>query len=312
MFAFISYDPLVQIHIGPLSISPHGIGIAVGILVGMQVMLWRAKPRGITPEVVYDITWRAVVGAIVGARLFYVVNHAGEYISDPLAVLRVWEGGLTLLGGVVGAMLLILPYLRREKLPYWRVMDAGIPGLAAGIAIGRIGDLVIADHLGKATSFFLGYTCPVAPTGSPCVAPVGGAVHMTALYDLIAILAILGLLVWVDRRRHYDGFLTLLFCVTYGFARFLEGFARTDVTHGTGLNGSQWGALAFLGVSAVLLVVQSRSPRPRLAGLGGDQPQQPQQLDQPGQSQEPQQPDQPVEADVSAAVATGCSEHNAD
>ena len=260
LLGFLSYDPIVHIKLGPLSISPHGLGIALGYLLGSQVMLPAAKRRGITEEQVYSILTRAAVGAILGARIAYVLNHPKGYLDDPIAVFKIWEGGISLLGGIAGAVLLGATRMRSYGLSFWRVMDAAVPGLAFGIIIGRIGDLVIADHLGKRTSFFLGYVCPEAETGSPCMAPVGHAVHQPALYDLISVILLFVVLLLVRRRPSYDGFLTLFFATWYGFGRLTEDFFRIDETHGTGLTGSQWTAVAVIVLSLGWLLLRRRTP----------------------------------------------------
>lgn len=244
MLGYLSYDPLVRVDLGPLAVSPHGVMAAVGLLVGIRVFLPAAARRGIDAEQVSGVLTWAVVGGLVGARLAYVLNHAGDYVSDPVAVLRVWEGGASLLGALTGAVIAGYPRLRRLGIPFWRFTDAAVPAMALGIAVGRIGDLVIADHLGKPTSFALAYACPATETGSPCLAPAGEAVHQTALYDMVGALAVFGLLVWLRRRPRPEAWSTLVFAVAYGTVRFVEGFFRIDVTHGTGLNGSQWTALA--------------------------------------------------------------------
>ena len=169
MLGFISYNPIVKVHLGPLAISPHGVGIAVGFLLGARLMLPAAKRRGIDEDAVYSLLTRAAIGAIVGARLAYVVNHLGDY-NHPLDVLKVWEGGISLLGGFFGAILVALPRMRALRLSFWKVMDAAAPGMALGVIVGRIGDLIVGDHLGKVTGFFLGYRCPpnIGDTASPC------------------------------------------------------------------------------------------------------------------------------------------------
>ncbi len=260
MFSYLSYDPLVRIDLGLLEVSPHGIMTAVGVLVGVRVMLPRAAARGISSDEVLDpLTW-ALAGAIVGARLAYVLNHLSSYLDRPLDVLRLWEGGFSLLGGLAGAIAVGYPKLRTLGVPLWRYLDAAAPAIALGIAVGRIGDLIIADHLGKPTKFFLGYECPGTRTGSQCVAAVGEAVHQTALYDMIGAAIVFGLLVWLGRRPRWEGYLTLMFAASYGVVRFVEGFFRLDVTHGTGLNGSQWTALAVGTAAAAILVARRRVP----------------------------------------------------
>ena len=153
------------------------------------------------------------------------------------------------------------------------------------MVIGRIGDLVIADHLGKTTSFFLGYKCPPleVATGSPCAPTeiasrtVGAVVHQTALYDQLLAAVLLAVLLVLRRRPRYDGFLITVFGAGYACARILEDFLRDDLRH-FGLTGSQITAVATLAVCLFVLVVRRRTPRwggwdsspppaPSLAGL---------------------------------------------
>lgn len=262
LLAYISYHPLVHIDLGPLRLSPHGIGIAVGFLVGARVMLPAAERKGISADDVSALLVRAAIGAIIGARLAYVLNHAGDYVHSPLEIVEIWHGGISLLGGFAGAILLALPEMRKRKLSFWQTMDAAAPGMAVGVIIGRIGDLIVWDHLGKATHFFLGYKCPPpsVATAVPCIAGTGHAVHEPALYDFFLTIIVLAVLLWLRRTPRYDGFLVIVFGVFYGFNRFLEDWFRVDVTHGTGLTGSQWTAVVTMVVCAAWLIFGRRTP----------------------------------------------------
>src|SRR5438105_12322087 len=174
-------------------------------------MLPAAAAKGIPEEDVYPMLTWAAVGAIVGARVAYVLNHAGDY-SSIVDVFKVWQGGISLLGGFFGAILLGLPVMYRRRHSFWKVMDAAAPGMALGVVIGRIGDLIVADHLGKTTSFFLGYRCPGldVKTASPCAPThltdrtVGAVVHQTALYDFVSTIFLLAFLLRLRRKPRYD------------------------------------------------------------------------------------------------------------
>jgi len=279
VLSFISYDPLVRIHIGPLSISPHGIGIAVGFLIGARFMLPASRKLGIPDEEVYPLFTRAAIGAIIGARVAYVVNHLGDYESV-LDMLRVWKGGISLLGGITGAVLLAVPRMRSRRLSFWKIMDSAAPGVALGIVVGRIGDLVIADHLGKVTDFFLGYRCPAAgiDVGSPCVP--GTIVHQTALYDQFFAFVVLMVLLRLRRKPHFEGFLAMVFVAGYATSRIIEDFLREDLRH-FGLTGSQLWALTMLVLSLYGLLVLRRTPK---WGRWDEDPQSPPTLsdDEPG------------------------------
>jgi phosphatidylglycerol:prolipoprotein diacylglycerol transferase len=259
VLAAISYTPLVHINLGPLSISPHGVGIAVGFLLGARLMLPAAQARGITEDDVYALLTRAAVGAIIGARVAYVVNHLSQYSDDPLGVFKVWQGGISLLGGFFGAILLALPEMRKRRLSFWKVMDSAAPGMALGVLVGRIGDLIVGDHLGKPTSFFLGYKCP-PPDHPPASDCVGTVVHQTALYDFILVIILLAALLRLRRSPRYDGFLITVFGAWYGVQRIIEDFLRKDVTH-FGLTGSQITAIITVLICLWHLSFVRRTPR---------------------------------------------------
>jgi len=263
----ISYDPIVRIHLGPLSISPHGLFIAIGFMVGARFMLPQSRKRGMSDDDIYPLLTRAAIGALVGARVAYVVNHFGAYSSSPIDILLVWEGGISLIGGFLGAIVFAIPRMRGEGLSFWKVMDAAAPGMALGVFIGRTGDIIIADHLGKATSFFLGYRCPPlsVATGSPCAPTAlvgrtpGAIVHQTALYDQFLVLILLLVLLQLRKRVHFDGFLIVVFGLGYGLARILEDFLREDVRR-FGLTGSQWTAVVTVCLCVFTLTVLRRTP----------------------------------------------------
>lgn len=259
VLAYLSYHPIVHIQLGPLSISPHGVGIAVGFLAGARLMLPASRRKGIADDEVFALLQRAAIGAIIGARIAYVINHFAEYSHHLLDILKIWQGGISLLGGFAGAILLALPEMRKRHLSFWHVMDAAAPGMALGVIIGRIGDLIVGDHLGKPTHFFLGYKCPPLriATASPCV---GHAVHPTALYDFLLSIVLVTILLLVRRRVRYDGFIVTLFGIWYGMQRVIEDFLREDVRH-FGLTGSQITAIVVMAVCLWHLTLVRRTPR---------------------------------------------------
>lgn len=261
MLAAISYDPLVRIHLGPLALSPHGVFTVLGFLLGARLLLGDTHRRGVADDDVFAVLTRAGIGALVGARLVYVVNHWSSYES-PLEWFRVWEGGISLIGGIAGALVAAAPVVRRRGLGFLSLTDLAAPWLALGIAVGRIGDLVIADHLGERTSLPFGFRCPdvvdVGRTvGSAC--PPGEVVHLTAAYDLGVAACVAAVLIVLRRRPLPVGERTLVFGVLYGAGRFGFDFLRTDVRR-LELTGSQWVALVVIVVAGALLALRRRRP----------------------------------------------------
>ena len=280
------FDPLAweiipRINIGPLAISPHGIGIAVGYLAGAQLMVRRSRKRNGPPEEdIWNALFWALLGAIVGARVGYLIGHIPEVTdngNDMLGLLRVWEGGISLIGGITGAVLFALPYTLKKKLGFWRMLDLAVPGLALGIVIGRIGDLVIGDHLGKPTNFALGWRCLGTPEGEPLsgdayyTALEGGeppslgcfdvVLHQTAIYDFLSTLVLLGVLLYLGRKVRQPGFMTLVFGLWYASMRIITDFLRVDRRY-IGLTGSQIMSL-LVGLACLYLLARYRGAPPR-------------------------------------------------
>jgi phosphatidylglycerol:prolipoprotein diacylglycerol transferase len=298
--ASVSWPVLDRFRFGSLiAISPHGIFIAIGFLIGAWVFGRLASSRGIEDRAVGSIVFWTLIGAIVGARFFYVVGHWSEFAPTPVEALRIWAGGISLLGGIAGATIANAINIRRFGLRFFQVADALTAPLALGIAIGRIGDLIIADHLGKPTSWLLAWrfsSGTVAPPFRPCsvgspdfcatlqsgaylerlgrdgaqlldrtgqVIAQGSGVHQTALYDMILAWGLFAILWWFIKQPRREGLATLVFAIYYGCARLVEDFLRIDKRFGP-LTGSQWTALTvvMLGVALSAYFAISKRPGP--------------------------------------------------
>lgn len=299
--AQIGWPVLDRFRIGDaFAISPHGLFIAIGFVVGAW-LLGRIAPRwGVAHDDVQGVVFWSLIGAIVGARLFYVIGHISDFDSVG-GMLKIWEGGISLLGGIAGAVIVNVPRVRREGYRFFQVADPVAPSLALGIAIGRIGDLIIADHLGRPTSWLLAWTYrggAIAPPFSCregfCQASLQGGhletvsgdgarllddagrvvaegvgVHQTALYDLLSATALFLLLfVVLMRRPRREGILTLTFGLWYGVSRLAEDSLRIDKRF-AGLTGSQWTALTVATICAAVLVWFARHPDPAAPSGGG-------------------------------------------
>jgi prolipoprotein diacylglyceryltransferase len=164
----------------------------------------------------------------------------------------------------------------KHGMGFWRTMDLAAPGLALGIVIGRIGDLIIGDHLGKPTDFALGWRClgsegqPPSPGSAyldalnagnpPSLGCYDLVLHQTALYDFFSTLALLGVLLWFGRRVRNTGFLIIVFACWYGAMRVITDFLRVDRRY-LGLTGSQLMSLA-VGLACLYLLVRFRGAPP--------------------------------------------------
>ena len=250
----IGIDPTIEM--GPITVAWHGLMIAVGILVGALVAAYDARRRGLEPQRLYAIAMIVVVGALVGGRAFYLLEHGR--LDDPGA----WLGttGFTFYGGFIAAALGIAYYVRRERLSL-AYLDAIAAGLPLGIAVGRIGDVINGEHYGPATDFFLGVrnSHPDALTPSAEL-----AYHSGGLYEVL-IGAIVFAIAWPLRKRlRRPTALMWLVVALLAVGRFFEFFVRSDSADlALGLEIAQWTSLALLAVAAVgaWLTLGHRLPR---------------------------------------------------
>ena len=293
--AAIGWPVLDRIRIGGFAISPHGLGIAVGFLTGAWLLGKIGPRRGLDPEHLNAFVFWSLIGAIIGSRLFYVIAHYSEF-SNLGQMLAIWRGGISLLGGIAGAVLINVPRMRAYRYRFFQTVDPFAICLALGIAIGRIGDLIIGDHLGKPTSWLLAWQYrggtlapPFSCLSDICTASLKGGqleklqrtgaqlldshgatistglgVHQTALYDMFLAWILFAILWSLNRKPRREGILTLTFGLYYGLCRLLEDSLRIDKRFGP-LTGSQWTALTVAIISIAMLVWWAFHPKPGAA-----------------------------------------------
>jgi prolipoprotein diacylglyceryltransferase len=276
--ASIGWKVVDRFHIGSqFAISPHGLGIAAGYLAGAFVLSHEGPKRGISERVINSLVFWGLIGAMVGARIGYVITHLSQFhsIGDVLAVYR---GGISLIGGIVGWVIVAFVIIRRNNLRALLTFDSAALALAVGVAIGRVGDLIIGDPLGTPTNFFLafrywggnlaGYGCAnglcttslahgrsqeithmgaTLYSGPPTfhVLAHGIGVNQTALYDWFSAMGLTLFLLWLMRRDRLTGVLTVTFVIWYAAARVITDFLRVE-NRFLGLTGSQWTSIAAI------------------------------------------------------------------
>jgi phosphatidylglycerol:prolipoprotein diacylglycerol transferase len=230
----IGIDP--EIDLGPLTLSWHGVTIAIGVLVGGVAAARYLRERDLDIDPLYIIGALLVLGALVGGRLFYVLEHGG-----PLFGTR----GFTFDGGFIAAAALIGAYVWRKGLSA-RYLDAVAVGLPLGVAVGRIGDVINGEHYGPQSDFFLAVrnSHPDALTPNPELAYHNGGLYEVLLGSLIFAV------VWPLRHRLRTGALVWLVVGLFSVGRFFEFFARSDSPElALGLNNAQWTSLGLLVVA---------------------------------------------------------------
>lgn len=264
----INIDP-VLLRLGPLMITWHGFFTAVGVLAGIWLATRLAVERGFTEDDIMSIALWSVVGGIVGARLFHVIDAWEYYSNDPVAIVRVNEGGLAIWGTIVGGPIGGAIYAYRHHLSIPRLLDICGLGLILGMAIGRLGDVINGEHHGSAASipWSVRYTHPLT-LGEP-----GLPVHLAVGYELIWDMLVFGFCAWLLYRRILprDSMVFWTMIALYSVGRFVVQFYRLDQPFFMGLSQAQFLAFAIGALALWIVVYQwTSASRAALASSGDD------------------------------------------
>ncbi len=235
----IPFIELKTIALGPLTIQAWGLMVALGILAGTIVAARLAERRGLDASVVWDVAVWITAASMIGGRLFHVAFYdPGTYIADPLQIFAIWKGGLSMFGGLVGATIAALWFLRRKKLDLLVYADTLCHGLPIGIGIGRIGCFLIHDHPGTLTDFVLGAKFPD-----------GSVRHDLGLYESIYGFVLAIVFLALAKRNAKPPTYLVVFLSTYGTFRFFADFLRIVDARYLGLTPAQYLSIAMVGLA---------------------------------------------------------------
>ncbi|MGE5618738.1 MAG: prolipoprotein diacylglyceryl transferase [Sphingomonadaceae bacterium] len=252
----IDIDP-VLFTAGPVSLRWYGVLLSLAIVTAVLLAIREAGRHGITEDSVVHVVMWAVPSALVGARLFHVVDVWQFYATYPLQILAIQEGGLAIYGGLVGGVIGGVVAARRAGLPTLKLMDIAAPSMILGQAIGRIGCFLNGEHQGAPTSlpWATSYVNPrsLAPDSLPR--------HPAQLYEMLYDLALFGLLLLLRRRLRQDGLLFTLYAALYSFGRFWISALREDAIFLMGLKEAQVISIAIILFAAPLALYLSRRQR---------------------------------------------------
>ncbi len=247
----ISVNPSYKLDIGPLSLYYYGLLIALGLILASVYGLRRGKQFGLTQDDILDGALCIIPFAIICARAYYCAFSWDQYKANPIEVLYIWNGGLAIYGGVIGAAIGIVVYCLIKKIPIGTALDITSLGFLIGQAIGRWGNFFNREAFGAETESFLRMGLESAATGTVTYH------HPTFLYESVWNLVGFVLLHFLSKRRKYDGQIALGYAAWYGLGRtFIEGL-RTDSLYWGPFRISQLLAAVSCFAAVAVLVWQS-------------------------------------------------------
>lgn len=243
------------------TIALYGVVIALGMGAGLYLALCVAKKYGVDTERVWDFFLYGAVFGVIGARTYYVAFSWDAYKDDLLSIFNTRQGGMAIYGSVIAGALTLFIFCRVKKINYRTMADICVPTLTLGQAIGRWGNFFNREAFGDYTDNLFAMRLPIAAVRSheiteKIAAHIGETnyiqVHPTFLYECLWNIALLAVLLFLWKHKHFEGEITLVYLGGYGLGRsIIEGF-RTDklLLPGTQIPVSQMLAIALLIFSA--------------------------------------------------------------
>lgn len=230
-FQFQSPGPILW-QLGGFTIRWYGLLIASAVLIGVILCQELATRRNINPDLLADFAIWAVIGAIPGARLYYVLFQWQKYAQNPAEIAAIWKGGIAIHGAIIGGVLAALLFARFHKISFWQLADIVAPALILGQAIGRWGNFFNSEAFGSPTD--LPWKLYIPPQNRPLSFVNFEYFHPTFLYESLWNLGVFALLIalffWGLRHRGQlrVGTLFLVYLAAYSSGRTWIEALRTD------------------------------------------------------------------------------------
>lgn len=241
-----------SIELGPLTIQTFGLCVAIAFLCSGAVLMRRFRELGWEPDWAYEATGAALVGGIVGARLWWAFTDLSALGDDPLGRL-VGGSGLTWYGGAIGGTLAVWGWTLWRRLPAWHMAGAAVPALALGYALGRVGCQISGDG-----DYGVASDVPWAMAYPDGVVPTTQEVHPTPIYETLW-MGLVALMLWQLRDRVPPRMLVAAYLVAAGLERFVVEFWRRNPTVDGTITVAQITALISIALGAALIAVTRRS-----------------------------------------------------
>jgi phosphatidylglycerol:prolipoprotein diacylglycerol transferase len=244
----IGIDPVI-VQIGHFALRWYGIFIALAVFAVVFIARRELRRKGLDGDFILSLFLWGLIGGVLGARVFHIVDNLGFYLAHPSALLTPELNGLAAYGAIAGGLVATVIYTKVKKFPTLKLLDAAAVGIPVATIIGRIGCTINGDSYGSATNGSWGiiYTNPNA------LAPLGVATQPTTLYEMAWSLLSFGLLFTLRKRVVSDGVLFFIYVGLYSFGRFIISFWRVNNYVLFGLREAQ--VLALLGMAIAIPAV---------------------------------------------------------
>jgi len=214
----------ILIEFGFFKIFTYGLLVATGFFVGIMLAVRQGKDEGLDPQKILDLCFYILISAILGARALYIVVEYRYFLANPLEIFMFWKGGLVFYGGFLASVIFAWYYIRKHQLPLWPLADVLAPALALGQAIGRWGCYFAGCCYGAQTNV----PWAIIFSDPKSLAPLNVPLHPTQIYLSLTNLIIFGILMFLRKRKSFDGQVFWTYGILYSIGRFIIEYFRAD------------------------------------------------------------------------------------
>lgn len=250
----------ILLSIGNFHLYSYGLMQAIAYVAGLFVAIRLAKKSGIEQDRIADLAMWIIIGAVIGARAWFVVENFQFYSSNILSIIKIWEGGMVFYGGLLGGFASGLIYVRKNRINVLKAGDIMFPGVALGISIGRIGCFLngccygkLSDHCSMSfpakdypPPYYDQLTQGLIDRTAHCSLPV----IPTQLFASGAAMLIFIILLLLFRKKPFNGFIFFMFFILYGIDRFLLDFLRYYSE-----NAMKFGILSLSQITSIIMIL---------------------------------------------------------
>ncbi len=208
----------ILLELGPFKVYSYGLVLASAFAVSTYLAMRQARKESIDGNFIIDLAILLVFFGIAGARLLFVLQNLGYFAENPLEIIMVFKGGLSMYGGILASFFGGLWFIKRRKKDFWKIADLLAPFIMLGQAIGRIGCFLNGCCYGKHTDSCLGVKFPA----------LAHKVHPTQLYESAGSLLLFFILLYLKNRKHFKGQIFITYLLSYAALKFFIDFFRGD------------------------------------------------------------------------------------
>ena len=247
-----------NLDLGFISVHLYSICIFIGMLIGSFLVLREAKKQNINEDDIINLLFYAIIIGIIGARVYFVLFHLDYYLNNPLSILKIWEGGLAIHGGIIFALIFIYFYTKKKNLKLLKILDILVPALILAQAIGRWGNFFNGEAYGPVVSLNELNNLFIPPFIIDGMY-IDGNYHLPMFY-FESILCLIGFIIMMFiKNKSKTGYLTAFYLLWYGIVRFFIESFRTDSLMFFDFKIAQIVSIIMIVISIIIFVKEKKN-----------------------------------------------------